>query len=197
MKYGARRCLNNFYAGGAWGCGIGLTFFIILLILVIACDYSLLRDYIIIDAKLDAVDANAINVLLNKNKIVPVNEIISHITSFYSTVITIMSVIIGLTGILGYIHLRVLAQEGLEKYKEDAKKDAAAEVKNYLEKKEFYDIVKHYATDAMDGSDVDEINKKLEYLENKIEELESRGGVIQRSISSSLEISGGKEDGNN
>ena len=108
-----------------------------------------------------------------------------------------MGVIIGLTGILGYIHLRVLAQDGLEQYKENAKKDAAKEVKNFLEKKEFYDIVKRYASDAMEGTDVDEINKKLADLENKIEELENRGGGIQRDILSNIENSGGDENGDN
>lgn len=197
MKYVARRCLCNFYTGGAWACGFGLTVFVVLLILIIGCDYSFLKDYILIDAKLDAVDKNALNILLAKNKIVPANEIISHITSFYSNIITIMGVIIGLTGILGYIHLRVLAQDGLEQYKENAKKDAAKEVKNFLEKKEFYDIVKRYASDAMEGTDVDEINKKLADLENKIEELENRGGGIQRDILSGIENSGGDENGDN
>ena len=49
----------------------------------------------------------------------------------------------------------------------------------------------------MEGTDVDEINKKLADLENKIEELENRGGGIQRDILSGIENFGGDENGDN
>ena len=135
--------LYNFLSGGAWACGFGLTVVVLLLILFLSCDYSLLEDYILIENSLGPIEENALELLINKNKIVSASDIISHITSFYSTIITVMSIIIGLVGILGYIHIRVLTYDGLEKYKEEAKSNAATELKNYLEKKEFMTLSKN------------------------------------------------------
>lgn len=192
----------GFTTGVRYGCGFaGGVFLVFLFIGLIFYKFSFINTYLLSSGELTFVEAWHIESLLATNRIVAAEDVVAHITTFYSTVITILVGLMGLVGIVGYLHLKHLTFEKLAEHKTKvmgvAKDAAARDVQNYLNSKTFSDIISAHVDESLEGTNVDVLNNKMASLENKIEELENRGGGIPRVVSSNLEISGGNVDGDN
>ena len=167
------KCLNGFKIGFSLACGFFIVVFIVVLIMLICCDFSLFRDYLIVDTALDSVDLESLQVLVNKGKIISAQDMVGHIKSFYEALIGVMGAMVGLGAILGYMHIKVLTQGELEKYKIEAKDSAANEVKAYLKSQEFKQIVENQVGEALDGTEVDAINTRIAGIENDVESIKA------------------------
>lgn len=161
------------------GClmGGGLVFVLVLVVLAVVAfhKFGFLDVFLLSSDSLTPKDLTSVNVLIKNHKILSAGDIVSHITSFYSVVITILVGVLGLLGILGYIHIKTLAIEKLTEHKntvtKNATETATEKVQQYLKTKEFSDTVDKSVSESLEGTDVDEINKKIARLENKIDEI--------------------------
>ncbi len=192
----------GFTTGIRYGCGFaGGIFLVLLFIGLIFYKFSFVNTYLLSSGDLTFVEAWHIESLLATNRIVAAEDVVAHITTFYSTVITILVGLMGLVGIVGYLHLKHLTFEKLAEHESKvlgvSQKAASQDVQNYLNSKKFSDIISAHVDESLEGTNIDVLNNKMADLENKIEELENRGGVIPRVVSSKLEVLGGNVDGNN
>lgn len=156
--------------GVFFGCGVVFTLIIMLLILWICNKCFLANSWIITTDKMSIHEYISIQTLLANHKIISASDILSHLTSFYSVVISLLIGVLGLSGLFGYIHIKQLSIEKLHEHKEkvkgEAKDEAIKEVSKYLKSYEFYNAIGGHVTATLNAND---ILQKLEYLENQVE----------------------------
>lgn len=197
------RTSYNFTRGFLCGCGLFCGMAFVALLIGLTCyKLSFINEFLLFSPKLTPLETKHIEALLATNRIIPAADVVSHVATFYSTVITILVGIIGLVAIIGFFHLKHLTIEKLAEHKNkvttEAKEEAAKDVQIYLNSKDFLDVISKHVDESLEGTKVDEINKKIADLENAIEELQNVGGTsIPREVSSSIEIIGGNRNGNN
>ncbi len=131
-----------------------------------------------IDLQKDTLDS-----LLKKNQIVSVSDILTDLNSFYTVVITILGIFLGLSGLLGYIHIRALSKQTIED-------EVSQHFKHYTQTLEFAQKVSSQVDNALEGTQVDDINYKIAQLENQIEKLQSFQSVSYDEIIPQGEING-------
>ena len=111
--------------------------------------------------------------MVNKNKIVALSDILSELSSFYTIIITTLGILLGLSGLLGYIHIRAFTKEEFEKNKQFIEQEVKNHFEHYTKSVDFAKTVGNRVDEAMEGTQVDVVNGKIERLENQIEQLQN------------------------
>lgn len=178
MEKDNRKCRCSYFIDGmlrALGFLVVVIFFISIFFVVFKEPLLDFYDKHIIvcnDTKIPS-DTKVIADLVNKNKIVPLSDIISELSSFYTVIITILSIFIGLSGLLGYIHIRSLGKEEFEKNKQFIEKEVNNHFEIYTQSVKFSNKVGARVDEALEGTQVEDINRKIERLENQLERIQN------------------------
>ena len=165
---------SHFWAGIRFGCGIMCAIvFLAITIGLFLHEFSFIDRYLLNTISLTPKSASHVNELLKTNSIVSANEIISHIHSFYSIVITlligIVGLVAGLLGFVGYVQFKRIT----DKATEEAKKEAANDVQTYLNTHEFHTKISARVDEVFNENFVIE---RLNTLENQIEVFQNLHG---------------------
>ena len=190
MEQDNRGCKWSYFINGViWASGFFLVvlFFTTIALMFFKEPLSTFYDrHVVIcdlNDKINQPYTKVISDLTNKNKIVAVSDIISELSSFYSVIITILGILLGLSGLFGYIHIRALTRDELEKNKQFLENEVNKHFEHYTQTVAFAEKVGAKVDDAMEGTQVDEINRKIARLENQIEQLQNFQHDINETVS--------------
>jgi len=139
--------------------------------------------------------AEALVQLTRVGVVISPEELISEITSFYSTMIQILLAILTVIGIVAFLSLRSLSRDQAEKVAESA-------IINHFEKQKFHEDVADIVMRATDPyllkiknrldeisssqlqiDDMDEVMKEVAQIQSAVEELDAQIGTISSVIS--------------
>lgn len=180
MEQYNKKCKCSYFINGAiWALGFFLImlFFVAITLIFFKEPLSNFYDKHIVvcefqDKELQS-HKKVLSDLVNKNKIVALSDILSELSSFYTIIITTLGILLGLSGLLGYIHIRALTKEEFEKNKQFIEQEVKNHFEHYTKSVDFAKTVGNRVDEAMEGTQVDVVNGKIERLENQIEQLQN------------------------
>ncbi|AOD14657.1 hypothetical protein BER93_07880 [Xanthomonas fragariae] len=97
---------------------------------------------------------------------------VSALSSFYQTIITLMGFLLGVIGILAVLTLRFLSKSAAEDMAHEAAKEA---MRHYLETRQFGENVKYAIEETGLAYEIEDLAKKMEAIKRIVEKKGSIG----------------------
>ncbi len=157
--------MKNFKSGIQKGLGILLVLFLAALCFVAWCSYCPKLHYLNaylpkdnIQISLSDVQIKTLNQLISKGIVISASDLYNDTIAFYSTLITWLIGILGISGIIGFIYVR-------SKSREEAEHEAEKAVDNYFAKQSVHDMLDNKIKSEVDNQ-LEDVKKDLESLED-------------------------------
>lgn len=99
-------------------------------------------------------------------------DVVSALSSFYQTIITLMGFLLGVIGILAVLTLRFLSKSAAEDMAHEAAKEA---MRHYLETRQFGENVKYAIEETGLAYEIEDLAKKMEAIKRIVEKKGSIG----------------------
>lgn len=99
-------------------------------------------------------------------------DVVSALSSFYQTIITLMGFLLGVIGILAVLTLRFLSKSAAEDMAHEAAKEA---MRHYLETRQFGENVKYAIEETGLAYEIEDLAKKMEAIKRIVEKKGSVG----------------------
>ncbi|MFC0152207.1 hypothetical protein ACFFJ4_00710 [Xanthomonas dyei] len=99
-------------------------------------------------------------------------DVVSALSSFYQTIITLMGFLLGVIGILAVLTLRFLSKSAAEDMAHEAAKEA---MRHYLETRQFGENVKYAIEETGLAYELEDLAKKMEAIKRIVEKKGSVG----------------------